>query len=115
MFKITTKPTYKRNVKVDVPMDMGRTERHSFILELKRLSVTETKELVEEAQNKEVTDDEMIRRYAVGWEGVSDENGEPLDFNTANLEAVMDIPYVRKAIMAAFIEDVFGKEAARKN
>lgn len=115
MFKIANKPTYKRSIKVDVPLDMGRTEKQTFIVELKRLSVSETKELVEEAQNREIADEEMLRRYTVGWEGISDENGEPLEFNTVNLEAVMDIPYVRKALMSAFIEDVFGKEAARKN
>lgn len=115
MFKVATKPTYKRNIKVDVPLDMGKTERQTFIMEFRRLSVAETKELIEEAQSKEVSDEDMMRRYAVGWEGVVDDDGNDLTFSNANLDAVLDITYVRKAIMGAFIEDVFGKEATRKN
>lgn len=115
MFKLATTPTYKRVIKVEVPGDMGRVDRQTFTMEFKRLSVSETKELVEEAQNDRVTDEDMIRRYSVAWEGVTDEDGNAVPFSTAALESAMDILCVRKAIVAAFVEDVFGKEAARKN
>ena len=115
MFKLSTKKSYKRNIKIDVPQDMGKTERQTFVMEFKQLSVSETKDLIEEAQNERISDEDMLRRYVLGWDGIVDEDGNPLDFTTSNLEAVMDVPYVRKAIMAAFIEDVFGKEAVRKN
>ena len=115
MFKLSTKKSYKRNIKIDVPHDMGKTERQTFVMEFKQLSVSETKDLIEEAQNERISDEDMLRRYVLGWDGIVDEDGNPLDFTTSNLEAVMDVPYVRKAVMAAFIEDVFGKEAVRKN
>lgn len=115
MFKLATKPTYKRIISVNVPLDMGKSEKQTFNMEFRRLSVTETKELVEEAQSAGVSDEDMIKRYAVGWDGIKDEDGNDLDFTAKNLEELMDIPYVRKAIMQAFVEDVFGKESVRKN
>ena len=115
MLKLATKNTYKRSIPVDVPLDMGKTERSTFIMEFKRLSVSETKALVEEAASRAVSDEEMLERYAVSWEGVVDDDGKPLAFNKTNIEKLMDISYIRKALMAAFIEDVFGKEAVRKN
>lgn len=115
MLKLANKSTYKRSITVDVPLDMGKTERSSFVMEFKRLSVTETKELIEESTFKSISDEDMLQRYAVSWEGVVDDDGKDLVYNRANLERVLDVPYIRKAIMNAFIEDVFGKEATRKN
>ena len=115
MFKIATKPTYKRNITVQVPLDMGKTERQSFVMEFKRLSVTETKELVKMAEEQTLDDINVIADNAMDWEGVKDEDGNDVDFSVSTLESLMDIPYVRKAIMNAFLEDVFGKEAIRKN
>lgn len=115
MLKLATKSTYKRNIHVEIPLDMGKTEKQSFVMEFRRLSVSETKDLIAEAQDRNVTDEEMIKRYAVSWSGLAGEDGEEIAFNNANLEMVMDVSYMRKAIMQAFVEDVFGKEAARKN
>lgn len=115
MLKLSTKPTYKREIKVDIPGDMGRTERAKFIMEFKRLSVSETKEFVADSQSGNFSDEEMVRRYAVDWEGVEDSDGKEMHFTRDNLDAVMDVPYIRKAIVTSFLEDVFGAEAIRKN
>lgn len=115
MLKLATKTTYKREIAVDVPLDMGKTERQKFTIELKRLSVSETKTLISEAQDRSLSDEEMMKRYCIGWSGLVDTDGSDLEYNSVNLELVMDIPYIRKAIMDAFVEDVFGRDSARKN
>ena len=115
MLKLASKKTYKRIVPVEVPLDMGIIEKSTFVVELKRLSVTETKELISDAQDKTLSDEEMMNTYCMGWEGLYDDDGKELAYTPSNLELVLDIPYIRKALMNAFIEDVFGKEAVRKN
>lgn len=115
MLKLATKTTYKREISVDVPLDLGKSERQKFVMELKRLSVSDTKSLIAEATERTLDDLDMIKRYCVGWSGLVDSDGSELDYNSANLEMILDIPYIRKGIMDAFLEDVFGKEAVRKN
>lgn len=116
MLKLAPQDSYKRTVKVDVPLDMGRVERQNFVAKFKRLSASETRELIEEFQSdKGITDEDLMGRYLLDWEGVSDDNGGDVPYTRANLDAMMDIVYVRKALVNAFVEDVFGKEATRKN
>lgn len=116
MLKLAPKDSYKRTVKVDVPLDLGKVERQQFVVKFKRLSATETRELVEEFQaDKGVSDEDLMRRYLLDWEGVSDEDGNDIPYTSTNLDAMMDVVYIRKAIVNAFVEEVFGKEATRKN
>lgn len=115
MFKLANKDTYKRVIKVEVPGDLGKIDRQQFVMEFKRLSVSDTRALVDDSQEGKMDDEELISRYAVSWEGIFDENGEEIPFSLSALSEMMDITYVKKAIMSAFIEDVFGKEATRKN
>ena len=116
MLKLAAKNSYKRAVKVDVPLDMGKIERQSFTVEFKRLSASETRDLVEEfSADKGVSDEDLMRRYLIGWEGVTDDNGDAVEYTNAALDLLMDVVYIRKALVNAFVEDVFGKEAIRKN
>lgn len=115
MLRLSTKTTYTRRVSVDYPTDNGKTEKMSFGLEWRRLTNTETRELIELAQSGSVTDDDLIRQHTSGWADVQDGDGTDLPYSSANLARLMDDVTVRKAIMAAFVEDVFGQAAARKN
>lgn len=49
------------------------------------------------------------------WREVTGEDGQPLPFTPEARDALIDIPYVRIALMAAFVEANNGQAAAVKN
>lgn len=112
MFVIKQSPTFKWPVAVELPADGGKTQRHTFDAEFKRLGKAEMRQLWEKLNTAEGAD-EVIRAVLVGWSGVTD-GDQPLPFSEAALSQLLDIPTVSGAILKAFTEAVSG-EAARKN
>lgn len=113
MFKIAVNPTYTAPVKVDIPTDNGKTIPRVFEATFKRLTQTELDNIAERLQAKELTDDQLINEVMVGWGGVADEDGKPLEFNPANLATLLDVYPVRPTIVSTFYATING--ARRKN
>lgn len=97
-------------VQVYVPVDGGRHQIQKFTARFKVLSQEELKGITGDSD----FDDEMLNKILIGWgEDLVDDAGQPLPFNEENKKAVLDIPFVRLAIIRAYGEAV--ANARRKN
>lgn len=105
MFKIVQSKTHTAPVTFKVPADGGTYQTQSFMVEFKRLSVSEMKEIP-----KEATDSEIARRVVVGWQEIEDGDGNLLPFSSAALDKVLDIVGVAPAIARTYFECVSGAQ-----
>lgn len=55
----------------------------------------------------------FVEKVAVDWRGVHAENGDPLKFEPANIQAVMNVPGVFKAILQALVACRKGEKDVR--
>lgn len=104
MLKIVKNPEFSVQVKVLVPTDRGQVE-HSFKARFRAL--TRSEEAQYDVFSAASTDD-FIRRIVVGWEGLHDEDGQPLEFSEAALNTLIDLHYVRQAIVQAYTAMISG-------
>lgn len=98
MFKIIKNPEFTAAVKVTIPVEGGFADA-SFTARFRALSVSET-----DAFNlftAEGTSD-YLRTIFVGWEDVCDDAGQPMSFNNAARDELIDLPYVRSALVTAY-------------
>lgn len=110
MFKIVEKTSIEWPVNVEVPQDGGRTTKHSFSAVFRVLPQEEITSL---AENNE--DPVFLSEVLIGWSGVADESGTPIEYSDEMKAKLLSIPYVRRAVLVAFFEASNGKAAARKN
>ncbi|WP_136414830.1 phage tail assembly chaperone [Herbaspirillum sp. ST 5-3] len=113
MFKIAVNPTYTAEVKVDVPTDNGKTVQRVFEAKFKRPTQTELDSIYKRIKDSELSDAGLIDEVMVGWSAVADEEGTALEFNPANLAALLEIHPTRPTIVQTFFSTVHG--AKRKN
>ncbi|MFP5250529.1 MAG: phage tail assembly chaperone, partial [Acidobacteriota bacterium] len=83
----------------------GTYQTNSFIVEFKRLSVAEMKQLPQDG-----TDADIARRVVAGWNEVEDANGQPLPFSAEALDKLLDIVGVAPAIVRTYFECVSGAQ-----
>jgi hypothetical protein len=110
MLKINRNPTFKTPVKVFVPVDNGQAEQ-TFTAEFRALTRSEMATV--DAVSAEGAD-EFLHRVVVGWEGVVDGDGDEFAFSPQNLETMIDIPFVRQALCAAYFSATSGVKAAKR-
>ncbi len=113
MFKIAQESTFKWPVTVHVPKDGGKFTKASFTAEFKALPQDEIDEVIADARDGR-TDSNFAATCLVGWKGVQDESGEEMEFDDDNKDKLLNIPYVRNAVVTAFFEALSGV-ARRKN
>lgn len=124
MIKITQSPTYSAPVAVDIPTDKGKTVKTVFTAIFRRVSMEEIEELQERLKQKfnddgsmdttveRLKDDELVRDVMVGWgKDVVGDDGEPLEFNDANLTALLNIFPVRPQIVRTFFDTISNARA----
>jgi hypothetical protein len=74
-------------------------------------STDECREFREGLKAETVTDDDLVNKLVIGWEGVKDDKDEPIPFSEETLrEALQFVPY-RIALVEGAIQMAFGKEA----
>ncbi len=110
MLKIVKNPEFKTAVKVMVPTDRGQVE-HTFTARFRAL--TRSEESVFDALSAASTDD-FLRRIVVGWEGLQDEEGDTLEFSDEALNTLIDLHYVRQAIIVSYTSMISGSKAPRR-
>tara|TARA_R100001443_G_scaffold33437_3_gene47358 strand:- start:244 stop:585 length:342 start_codon:yes stop_codon:yes gene_type:complete len=106
-FVLKQSDTYKWPVSVDIPMD-GRHKRCTFDGVFKRLSMTRVDELGNQIQKGKITSKKMAHEVLVGWEGIDDDEGNPLEFSVSNLNKLVDVPMVANAISKSFFDSISG-------
>ena len=134
MFKLDLSQTFKCSVKFTVVDGAGRQQAHEIKLEFKRVTAEESKRILADIQQTEkdrkaneeegivLSPREQVEKEAdflmqvtTAWEGVADENGQPLFFNRDNLIALINaVPNLIGEIWAAFFTATSGGQK-RKN
>lgn len=112
MFKIEQQKTVIWPVSVSIPRDGGRITRSTFDAEFELLPQNEFTAIYQQDGGN---DEDLLRRVLVGWQGVADPDGDPFDYSEERRELLIGIPYVRTALVSAYLDCSFGKAAARKN
>lgn len=109
MLKLKPNATFHWPVKVQVPQD-GRHVENVFKATFKQVD----RDRFIDVQNGDPTAEQtLLDDVLVGWDGVGDEDGNPLDFTPENRRALLQVPYVRTAVIEAFFEGIGGRK--RKN
>lgn len=111
MFKLEEQKTVKWPVTVHIPRDGGRTTKAEFTAHFELLPQDEFREIYAQ---ENASDEDLLRRVLTGWDGVADADGGTIACNAETLETMIRIPYVRAAMVTAYLECSHGK-AARKN
>jgi hypothetical protein len=114
MFKLAEQRTYKWPVTVHIPADGGKFTKATFTAEFKALPQKEIDRVVEEGRGGD-RDADLCTECLIGWSGVQDENGNDIPFSDEAKAKLLDITYVRHALLDAFLESITGGGARRKN
>ncbi len=111
MLKIVKNPEFTVPVKVLVPTgDRGQVE-HQFKMRFRALTRTEEQQY---DSFSAASTDEFLKRIVVGWEGLQDEDGTPLEFSDEALNMLIDLHYLRMGIMQAYTSAISGAKAPRR-
>ena len=101
MFKLADAGTlYRTEMKVVVPLEDGGTTEAEMVMLLRCLPTVEFAELREKTER----DPDILAHIVGGWEGIEDENGDPLPFTKENLNRLTQLPYIAVGIYAAYNE-----------
>lgn len=111
MFKRTELKKVWWPVTVGVPKDGGEVSRHTFDAELQMLKQSEFDAVYSDGGN----DLALVKRVLCNWRKYADEEGNDIPFSEEALNDALDTPYVRGAIVNAYLQASQGREAARKN
>ncbi|MBN8294736.1 hypothetical protein JI664_22390 [Rhodobacter sp. NTK016B] len=99
MLKIIKNPEFTAKVKVRMPVEGGAQDTQ-FTARFKGLTVSETAAF--DTVTVEGTNS-YLRAILVGWgEDLRDEAGEPMSFNDANRDMLIDIGPIRVALLQAY-------------
>lgn len=112
MIKIATLPSYFHPVKVDFPIDEGKKKTVEFQAQFKRLSQTEIEEQQDALTNGTLSDRGVIDQVMIGWKGVADESGTPVDFNESNLNSLLAMFPTQPSIVRSYFDSL--KHVAKK-
>ena len=112
-FKIKPVTSIKEKIKIQVPKDLGRCEVSEIKVEFKKLPVSETKQLLEDASRNEMNDDQVLQENIIGIDGLLDESGVKVEYSADVLLELLEMEYVRRPIIKKFMEVVVGREALK--
>ena len=90
--------TFKWPVEVKEPSETeaGKFDTHKFIAIFNRVARSV---IVKMADEDELT---LLNLVLAGWEGIDDEDGKPLPFNSKNVAELADDPYWIKGVINAY-------------
>jgi hypothetical protein len=121
-FVLKQSATYTWPITLVLPVDGGRREKATFDAELRRLPQSRINEIVKLARRmdtglaedgEELLDQDAVREVMIGWDGVTDDKGQPIPFSEAALAQLIEIPTVAAQIIRAWFESI--EVAKRKN
>lgn len=111
MFVMNQKPTFTWPVEFTVPGD-GKPTKAQITAEFTRVPQSRMDAILDPATAPE--DDALVREVLTGWKEVKDESGADMEFNAVNLNLLLEVAGMRRAICIAFLEAMMGA-AKRKN
>lgn len=112
-FKFVPVETIKRVIKIEVPGDYDKTTKADFEAEIKRLTVSEARDLVRSIQEKAIDEETVIRENIVSIKGIKDAEGKDMEFTPALLAQLVEQNYIRGPLLAGIFEVNFNLEKLR--
>lgn len=102
-------------VVVAVPQSGGTVQKQKMTVDFEILPQSEIDALMQESRTAD-QDAALLMRVVKGWGQTKDEDtGEALEYNAETCANLVDISYVRAALIRAYFEAASGNAAARKN
>ena len=105
--------TYSWPCSINVPVDNGKYEKHSFKCVFKRLKQSRIKELLDFAAEGKMTDQEVCTEVLAGWSGIEDKDGNEVKFTKATFKQLIEVPLIATEIGTAYFKSITGSK--RKN
>ena len=99
VFKKVTE--YDWEVTVQSP-DKGKFKKETFTAKFKNEGRKAFADLIEAG------DENFVKSVLVGWSGIKDANGNEIEYNEENLEAILDNQFIVLGIIKAYGESVQG-------
>jgi hypothetical protein len=112
MFKIEKSKTFKWPVKIHVPREGGTFATHEITAEFALQEQSKMDALLEAFKND---DTDMLPTVLIGWSGVQDPDGNVFEYSEENKAVLLDIPYVRTAVMKAYFAAATGNKQKSGN
>lgn len=94
--------TFKWPVTVEEPADGGTFDSSTFDAVFKRIGRKEFGKLSEKG------DLQLLQTILVGWDGITDDEGQPLPFSNTLLKEFVDDPYWIRGVLKAYTETFEG-------
>lgn len=108
MFRVVQ--SYRWPVTVDVPAD-GAFEPRTFNVTFGIMGDARFNELLAGPD----PDQAVLRESILNWDGVEGGDGQTLEFSPEAVGLMVDIPYIRRGLIDAFLESQRGGGAREKN
>jgi hypothetical protein len=106
MFVIDAAPTFTRTVDVKVPKGEG-FETQSFQATFRVIEETEAETTIGDTEPVK----DMLRARIVSMDDLADANGKKVPYSETVREQVLNLPYVRLALIAVYNRALFGEIA----
>ena len=76
-------------------------------LKMRYAGRTARQDYVQHIQDDDVLDDQVIRDWVVGWDGVCDQDGKAIDWEDKVLcEQVLDAPWVHQVVIQVLLREL---------
>jgi len=102
-FKLVKREKLPVQVKGHIKGEDGKPVPFDFTLHCIRLSQAQVQAVLED-KDESVT--AFIQRVAIGWEGVLDDQGNPLDFTGESLADVLEQPGLASVCSKAYLSNI---------
>lgn len=104
MFKLAAEPIFTHVVPILVPVD-GGLEKQTMKVTYNVLTSERYRELLDEDQFA------LVRELIARIEDVVDQNGDPMDYNDALRDHLIELPYVRLGLLRGYNDAIVGAQA----
>lgn len=112
MFKLNTEETFKTPVEITVPSSSGTGIKKKFLAEFRFKTQSELDALVVDGNG---TDAALLNEVLVGWVDFKDATGETIEYTEENKSQAIDTPFIRVALVQAFVQSINGVQNRTKN
>ena len=112
MFTLIKSATFKTVVTLNVPNAEGTTTAKKLRAEFKFKTQREIDALL---AGGSVADADLLTDVLTGWDGFTDADGADIAFTEENKTQAIDLPFVRVALVQAYVASINGVQNRTKN
>ncbi len=113
-FKFVPVNTLKKVIKVEIPGDFGKATKADFEATFKRLPVSQARDLIKQIQEKSADEDKVLRDSVVDIEGVTDGEGNEVEYSSELLSQLLEESYIRGPLLAGFMDVNYSLDKLRQ-